>query len=142
GQVLHILPFSGLIHEVGPGDTVASVANGYDAPVEGVISTNHLEPPYIIVVGQKLAVPGGYRPLPKKVVPLVPAPGAADTVQPGRSDGDQQAASVSVRRLPVLGGTPQEQFIASIGEAAVESQEQTGIPASVTIAQAILESYW
>jgi flagellar protein FlgJ len=42
----------------------------------------------------------------------------------------------------VLGGTPQEQFIASIAEAAVESAYATGVPASVTIAQAILESYW
>jgi flagellum-specific peptidoglycan hydrolase FlgJ len=147
GQVLHILPFSGLIHEVRPGDTVASVANNYEAPVDGVINANHLEDPYIIVVGQKLAVPGGYRPLPKKAVPLLPAPavsdaGPADTVRRGSSDDGQQAASVAVHRLPVLGGTPQEQFIASIGEAAVQSQEQTGIPASVTIAQAILESYW
>jgi LysM repeat protein len=141
GQVLHILPFSGLIHEVRPGDTVASIANGYDARVEDVISANHLQEPYVIVVGQKLAVPGGYRPLPKKVV-AVPSSGEGDTVQPGPSDDGQQAAAVSVHRLPVLGGTPQEQFIASIGEAAVESRDRTGIPASVTIAQAILESYW
>ena len=143
GQVLHILPFSGLIHEVRPGDTVASIANGYEAKVDDVISANHLEPPYVIVVGQKLAVPGGYRPLPgsRKVVPGV-APAPADTVQAPPSDDSQQAAVVSVRRLPVLGATPQEQFIASIGEAAVESHEMTGIPASVTIAQAILESYW
>src|SRR5205823_5171139 len=33
GQELRILPFSGLIHEVRPGDTVASVAGGYDALV-------------------------------------------------------------------------------------------------------------
>jgi LysM repeat protein len=138
GQVLHILPFSGLIHEVRPGDTVASIANGYDARVEDVISANHLQEPYVIVVGQKLAVPGGYRPLPKKIV----LEADADTVERPPSDDGQQAAVVSVRRLPVLGGTPQEQFIASIGEAAVESQDKTGIPASVTIAQAILESYW
>jgi hypothetical protein len=46
------------------------------------------------------------------------------------------------RSLPVLGNTPQEQFISSIAEAAVVSQDQTGVPASVTIAQAILETYW
>src|SRR4029077_1102180 len=46
------------------------------------------------------------------------------------------------RVLPVLGRTPQEQFIGSIAEAAVESADATGVPASVTIAQAILESYW
>ena len=145
GQELRILPFSGLIHEVRPGDTVASIANTYAAPVQDVISANKLSDPYIIVVGQKLAVPGGYRPLPKKVV-LAPAPApAADTAQaPPSSDDDQVAAVVSApkHKLPVLGNTPQEQFISSIAEAAVESADQTGVPASVTIAQAILESYW
>jgi LysM repeat protein len=130
GQELRILPFSGLIHEVHPGDTVASVANAYDALVQDVISANKLTDPYIIVVGQKLAVPGGYR--------------ALHTVQaPPGSDDDQVAAVVSpAHKLPTLGGTPQEQFIGSIAEAAVESADQTGVPASVTIAQAILESYW
>ena len=143
GQELQILPFSGLIHEVRPGDTVASIANSYDAPVGDVISANKLTDPYIIVVGQKLAVPGGYRPLPKKVV-VAPTP-SADTAQaPPSSDDDQVAATVNKPRhkLPVLGNTPQEQFISSIAEAAVESADQTGVPASVTIAQAILESYW
>jgi flagellum-specific peptidoglycan hydrolase FlgJ len=142
GQELSILPFSGLIHEVRPGDTVASIANTYDALVQDVISANKLSDPYIIVVGQKLAVPGGYRPLPKVVVD---DSSGADTAQaPPSDDSDQVAATVSTPRhkLPALGNTPQEQFIASIGEAAVESADQTGVPASVTIAQAILESYW
>jgi flagellum-specific peptidoglycan hydrolase FlgJ len=145
GQQLHILPFSGLIHEVRPGDTIASVANAYDALVQDVISANRLVDPFIIVVGQKLAVPGGYRPLPQKIV-VTPAAPAADTLQaaPGHNN-DQVAAVVNaapIHRLPTLGSTPQEQFIASIAEAAVESADQTGVPASVTIAQAILESYW
>lgn len=144
GQELHILPFSGLIHEVRPGDTIASVANGYEALIRDVISANALADPYIIVVGQKLAVPGGYRPMPKKVVVVTPS-GGADTVQAPPGPDDQVAAvatSAPRRKLPVLGGTPQEQFIASIAEAAVESTYATGVPASVTIAQAILESYW
>ncbi|MBV9133734.1 MAG: glucosaminidase domain-containing protein, partial [Chloroflexi bacterium] len=143
GQDLRILPFSGLIHEVRPGDTVASVANAYDALVQDVISANKLSDPYIIVVGQKLAVPGGYRPLPQRVV-LAPSP-KPDTVQaPPDQDSDQVAAVVTAPKhtLPTLGNTPQEQFISSIAEAAVESADQTGVPASVTIAQAILESYW
>jgi LysM repeat protein len=133
GQELQILPFSGLIHEVRPGDTVASIANAYDAMVGDVISANHLNDPYVILVGQRLAVPGGYRPLPNKVV-----------VQPAPGDDDQHAATVptSKHKLPLLGNTPQEQFISSIAEAAVDSADQTGVPASVTIAQAILESYW
>jgi flagellum-specific peptidoglycan hydrolase FlgJ len=136
GQELHILPFTGLIHEVRPGDTVASIANGYDVLIKDLVSANKLNDPFIIVVGQKLAVPGGYRPLPKKVVP--------ETVEAPPNDNGQQAAGIEIRRrsLPVLGNTPQEQFIGSIAEAAVVSHEQTGVPASVTIAQAILETYW
>jgi len=37
GQELRILPFSGLIHEGRPGDTLASVANSYDALIQDVI---------------------------------------------------------------------------------------------------------
>jgi flagellum-specific peptidoglycan hydrolase FlgJ len=121
---------------------VASVANSYDTLIGDVISANRLSQPYIIVVGQKLAVPGGYRPLPKKVV-VVPA-GGADTVQAPPSD-ELVAAVVQAppkHKLPVLGNTPQEQFIGAIADAAVESADATGVPASVTIAQAILESYW
>jgi LysM repeat protein len=141
GQELEILPFSGLIHEVRPGDTVASVANSYDALLGDVISANRLSDPFVIVVGQKLAVPGGYRALPRRVV--VAPSGTGDTVEAPPGDGDQQAAVVAPRHtFPRLGGTPQEQFIASIAEAAVESADNTGVPASVTIAQAILESYW
>ncbi|MGI9149556.1 MAG: glucosaminidase domain-containing protein [Chloroflexota bacterium] len=143
GQELHILPFSGLIHEVRPGDTVASVANSYDALVRDVVAANRLSDPFVIVVGQKLAVPGGYRPLPRKVV--VSPERTGDTVQAPPSNDDQQAAivtSVPRHTLPTLGGTPQEQFIGSIADAAVESADATGVPASVTIAQAILESYW
>jgi LysM repeat protein len=134
GQELHILPFTGLIHEVRPGDTVASVANSYDVLIKDVVGANRLADPFIIVVGQKLAVPGGYRPLPRKV----------ETVEAPPAPDDQQAAALSAprRSLPTLGNTPQERFIASIAEAAVVSQDQTGVPASVTIAQAILESYW
>jgi flagellum-specific peptidoglycan hydrolase FlgJ len=146
GEELHILPFSGLIHEVRPGDTLASVANSYDAKIGDVITANRLVDPFIIVVGQKLAVPGGYRPLPHKVVVAPSAePDKPDTVEAPPREGDQVAATVPKppkHVFPTLGGTPQEQFIASIGEAAVESADATGVPASVTIAQAILETYW
>ncbi|HEY3063249.1 MAG TPA: glucosaminidase domain-containing protein [Chloroflexota bacterium] len=141
GQSLHILPFTGLIHEVRPGDTLASVANSYDAVIKDVVNANKLVDPFIIVVGQKLAVPGGYRPLPRKVIPEQPP---ADTVEAPPGPNDQQAAVMQVprRSMPTLGNTPQERFIASIAEAAVSSRDQTGVPASVTIAQAILESFW
>lgn len=150
GQTLEILPFTGLIHEVRPGDTLASVANAYDAKLEDVIKANDLVEPFIIVVGRQLLVPGGYRPLPKKVIPLEPAPSSTaggsteGVVEAPAPSTDQQAAAITapVRKLPIRPSTPQDQFIQSIADAAVVSYERTGVPASVTIAQAILESYW
>jgi flagellum-specific peptidoglycan hydrolase FlgJ len=122
---------------VRPGDTVASIANGYDVLIKDLTGANKLNDPFIIVVGQKLAVPRGYRPLPQKVTP-------EEQVEAPPSENGQQAAAISAprRSLPTLGNTPQERFIASIAEAAVVSHERTGVPASVTIAQAILETYW
>jgi flagellum-specific peptidoglycan hydrolase FlgJ len=139
GQTLEILPFTGLVHQVRPGDTVASIANFYEARIEDVVRVNRLHDPFIIVVGQKIAVPGGYRPLPGQNAQDTANDGSA-----GASDStDQQAASVGKRKpLPVLGSTPQEKFISVIAPSAVESQVATGVPASVTIAQAIIESYW
>jgi flagellum-specific peptidoglycan hydrolase FlgJ len=140
GQKLEILPFTGLVHQVRPGDTVASIANFYDARVEDVIGVNRLTDPEVIVVGRKLAVPGGYRPLPAK--PVAGSDDATPSVE--AKSTDQAAARVGSPRkiLPVLGNTPQEQFISVIAPAAVKSAEDTGVPASVTIAQAIIESYW
>jgi flagellum-specific peptidoglycan hydrolase FlgJ len=145
GQTLTILPFTGLVHEVTPGDTIATVANTYEAKLEEVISANKLPEPYVIVVGQKLLVPGGYRALPKKITPETTAAPAATTSgeEPVITGQEQQAATAAApRKLPSMGSTPQDLFILSIGEAAIVSHENTGVPASVTIAQAILESYW
>jgi len=151
GQTLELLPFTGLVHEVRPGDTLASVVNTYGARLDEVIAVNRLHDPFIIVVGQKLAVPGGYRPLPRKAI-VAPAPadaaaGAApapaDTVETPLPPSDQAlAAAAPAKALPVLGDTPQERYIGSVARAAVASADETGVPASVTIAQAILESYW
>ncbi|MCC7106499.1 MAG: LysM peptidoglycan-binding domain-containing protein, partial [Chloroflexi bacterium] len=144
GRELKILPVDGLIHRVGAGDTVANIARSYGADVNAVVRANHLEPPYVIVPGQRVMVPGGRR-------PVQPQPTSVDAVA-NRSDsaGDGLAASAKPadanltppRQLPRLGDSLEERFIASIGEAALVSRDRTGVPASVTIAQAILESYW
>jgi flagellum-specific peptidoglycan hydrolase FlgJ len=159
GKKLDILPFSGLIHEVRPGDTVATIADTYDAKAADIISANRLAQPYVILVGQQIVVPGGYRSLPRLVTPadvLAPAQAAhaapdeqSAQAAPSAEDDDsaqQVAAStgVSTPSQPTssLGNTPQEQFIKAILPAALSSQKATGVPASVTIAQAILESFW
>lgn len=140
GQQLKILPLSGLVHGVRPGDTLATVANAYDARLDEVINANGLREPYIILIGQELLIPGGYRPLPRKVLAALEE-SRGESVE---ARGEQHSASIAapIRKIPALGNTPQELFIKAIAEAAVDSHERTGVPASVTLAQAILESYW
>ncbi|GEM_PF-4657009 len=52
-----------------------------------------------------------------------------------------QAAPVEAK-APAKPMTKQEKFIASVAPAAQESERESGVPAAVTIAQAILESNW
>ncbi len=64
GDVLTILPVSGVYHTVAEGDTLESIAGQYEASVEDIINFegNDLEEPYTLVIGQELIVPGGRRP--------------------------------------------------------------------------------
>jgi murein DD-endopeptidase MepM/ murein hydrolase activator NlpD len=64
GDVLTILPVSGVYHTVAEGDTFESIAEQYKAQVEDIISFegNYLQEPYDLAVGQKLVVPGGSKP--------------------------------------------------------------------------------
>lgn len=59
GDVLVILPVSGVLHAVVSGDDVTSIAATYDAKVEEVIARNGLDSSGAIRVGQKLVVPDG-----------------------------------------------------------------------------------
>ena len=71
-------------------------------------------------------------PAPKSPEPT-PAPAAAPT-----SDSRAQTSARSER--PAVPATPAEQFVAQNADAATQSMQETGVPASVTLAQAILES--
>lgn len=134
GQQLRVPTFDGVLHEVQSGDTVGSIAGHYGARAEDVVQANGLEAPDLIAVGHKLAVPGGRPPLPPREEPAVVAQAAA----PPAPTPTPRAR----KPLPVLGDSKEQRFIASVGEAAIASKEATGVPASVTLAQAILESYW
>ncbi|MGN6175990.1 MAG: glucosaminidase domain-containing protein, partial [Streptosporangiaceae bacterium] len=87
----------------------------------------------------------------------LPAAAAADTaVIPGlpimaqRLSGRAAAPSASPARspdasrpvTPPSSGNPQQAFIAKVADGAVAAQRKYGVPASVTIAQAIVESGW
>ena len=65
GQELIILPIDGVYHTVAEGDTLAKIAQKYQAEVDPIVECpyNGLDPENPqIVVGQKLIVPGGIRP--------------------------------------------------------------------------------
>ncbi len=62
GDVLLILPFSGVEHTVVKGDTIKSVANKYKVDLKDVLSANDLEVDYLLSVGEKLMIPGAELP--------------------------------------------------------------------------------
>lgn len=64
GDILTILPVSGVYHTVAEGDTLESIAEQYKASVEDIVhfEGNYMEEPPTLAIGQKLIVPGGRKP--------------------------------------------------------------------------------
>jgi flagellum-specific peptidoglycan hydrolase FlgJ len=115
GQVLQIMPVDGTIHRTREGDTPASIAETYGASIDELVAANQLADSSTIRPSEILMVPNATRQRME-----APAPAVAR-----RSAGGSEQA-----------------FIAGLVVPAQESQRVTGVPASVTIAQAILETYW
>lgn len=63
GDVLIILPIDAVLHEVEPGDTLESLSEQYDIPVEDIIAyaDNNLEFPYRLYPETEIMVPGAKR---------------------------------------------------------------------------------
>jgi LysM repeat protein len=161
GDRLTVLPVRGVLHLVKPDETLASIADRYGARVEDLAAANALNQRDAVAAGQVIVVAGGRVPLPaapaadpirpldaiaalvsapEAVVqslipglgaPAVPTPAATPTPSPDENLPDPPGASRS-----------QREFIMSIVPGARESQRETGVPSSVTLAQAILESDW
>ena len=142
GERLLVPSVPGVIHRGRPGDTPNSVAALYQVEVAKIISTNSLAAPFLLRVDQHLLVPGAKLPQPTPQ----PAPTVAPTQPPdSAAPPPNAAAAVEVKPAPTeqpRPSSPQEAFILEIAAAAQASQKATGIPASVTMAQAILESFW
>ena len=71
GQVLKILPVTGVLHTVRAGDTVASIATRYKGDPLTITSFNNLQNDENLVVGDEVIVPAGQMPGPKPSVKLV-----------------------------------------------------------------------
>ena len=63
GVDLLILPIDGVLHDVGPGDTLESIAAQYSIPVENIIAyaPNNLEFPFRLYPETQILVPGAVR---------------------------------------------------------------------------------
>jgi LysM repeat protein len=149
GTSLTIVPVPGVLHRVKEGDTIESIARRYGANPDDIIAANALESGGGIVPGQTIVVAGGRVPMPMRssadsagaVIVRHPAPTAVPTAvatppappRPAREEG-----------LPTPPGAApwQREFILALVPGARESQRTTSVPASVTLAQAILESDW
>lgn len=67
GQKLTILPISGLMYTVQPGDSAETIASKYEANAAQIISFNNAEVKGL-VAGQKIVIPDGVKPEPVKPV--------------------------------------------------------------------------
>ena len=88
GDILVVLPVTGVLHTVQKGDDVARIAKRYEAKPEDILAQNGLTADADIRAGQKLIVPDGYIAPPRRVIAEEPeietpeAPGEEVPVQP------------------------------------------------------------
>lgn len=64
GDVLTILPTTGVLHFVKSGDTVVGLAQKYDANGKEIVAYNGLEDSSKLSIGQRLIIPDGAMPAP------------------------------------------------------------------------------
>ncbi len=98
GQVLTILPISGLLHTVAEGETADSLATAYQANAAQILSYNNAEVKGL-TLGTKIIIPDGVKAeAPKPVV------AAAATAPATRNSGKVAAATASTNLTPYFGG--------------------------------------
>lgn len=68
GDVLKILPVDGVSHAVRKGDTLAKIALTYGGEVEKIVLANRLAGQDDLVVGEVVVIPGGKKPVVRRLV--------------------------------------------------------------------------
>ena len=58
GDILLILPFSGVEHTVKKGDTLQGIANSYKVDLNDILLSNDIGPGAKLAIGEKLMIPG------------------------------------------------------------------------------------
>ncbi len=156
GQQLVVPPVTGILHTVLLGDTLSDIAATYRTSLAAIIEANALVEPYLISVGQLLVVPGGTPPEPQPQPVSIASAERAEPPSRGEPAQRTQAlpapattASQAPAPAPSPTVVPHPQlsaqgaaFIADLLAPAQRSRAETGVPVSVTLAQAILETNW
>ncbi|MEA2112697.1 MAG: M23 family metallopeptidase [Patescibacteria group bacterium] len=96
GQVLSILPISGIKYTIKKGDTLASVVKKYQGDLKETQQYNALSDDYVLAVGDEIVIPGGEAPLPKV------NKGSTTYYNPIRGAGGPEYAGYYIR--PISGG--------------------------------------
>lgn len=101
GQLVRVLPTTGIRHVVGDGDTIDSIARDYDADVAAIAAYNGLQDG-IVILGQHLIVPDG-RGGPYRPTPDVSWSTSLPRLRPGQADraAETRAALVTLVGVPV-----------------------------------------
>jgi len=96
GQVLSILPISGVKHTVKKGETLATIVKKYKGDLKETRQYNNLLENSVLAVGDQVVIPGGLAPLPKS--------GSRSTVRynPLRGAGGPEYTGYYIR--PISGG--------------------------------------
>ena len=116
------------------GDTLSALAARFGTTVSHLAQANHLRDPNLIITGHTLEVPGGKSPAKKP----------PSTFQQARPPAKAPPSKTPAPRTGKTGPAPRtgNAFLDRYGAGAIRSMQATGVPASVTLAQAILESGW
>jgi len=102
GQKLNILPVTGIMYKVNPGETIYSIAKKHQVDAQVIVDWPYNsfanDETFALAVSQELMIPDGIKP---KVVPVAPRSGYYATVIPGAGLGTGQFV------WPVGGGISQ-----------------------------------
>jgi LysM repeat protein len=78
GQILKILPVSGITYQIKKGDKLSAIAKNYQADLNKILEFNKLADATSIKVGQNIIIPGGVKPT---VIVAKPAPTIKQTIK-------------------------------------------------------------
>jgi LysM repeat protein len=128
-----VAPGNGYIHNVAPGENLFGIASQYRTTVEAIARANSIPYPYVINIGQQLAIPapeaypgpqipptgGGYYQQPYPAQPPVegsmPAPGNMYGPSPGNTGTHTVAPGETLFSIATIYGTDAEALAAANG---------------------------